>query len=484
MPRVNMRAKLDAPEILNDNPFANCKLGRKKYGEILTNIVSSYSTGCVIAINGEWGSGKTTFIRMWKQYLENNGFKALYFNAWEDDFVSDPIVGLIGQLYKTSAIREGIDSVLKTISKIAVGLIPSITKNLTKQYLGNETAEIIEATTQGVSDLLFEEIKQYENQTKSIADFREEIQKLVKNCSENKPLVFIVDELDRCNPHYAVKVLERIKHLFTVENIVFVLSVDKTQLANSIRGYYGSDLINAEEYLKRFIDLELNLPAPNMKDFCTYLYDAYDFDSFFSEEIRNKYHGKDYEKNLFIDMSVALFSNLKFNLRQVEKTYTFARLVMQAFYGEVHVNPEIILFLIYIRNKDILFYEKLKNKELDIDTIVEFIEDNLPFIVPKFDEEKRTDYDFLTTVIAKFLLCYSYKVYKNSGMKGFSYSSVYNLLDKENGKLLFTTKIERNDLLLIDLKRLESNGYCREAGIIDLTDMIEHIELMHDLKID
>ena len=480
-----MKAKLNELVIVNDNPFANCKLGREKYAEVLTKIVSSYKEGAVIAIDGEWGSGKTTFMKMWRQYLENNSFKTLYFNAWEDDFVSDPIVGLIGQLSKTSGLKEGIDSVLKTISKIAVGLIPNVAKNLTQKYLGENAAEIFEATTQGVSDLLFEEIKQYENQTKSIADFREEIQKLVKNCSENKPLVFIVDELDRCNPHYAVKVLERIKHLFTVENIVFVLSIDKAQLASSVRGYYGSDTINAEEYLKRFIDLELNLPAPNMKTFCTYLYDAFDFDSFFSEEIRNKYHEKDYEKNLFIDMSVALFSNLKFNLRQVEKTYTFARLIMQAFYGEVHVNPEIVLFLIYIRNKDIVFYENLKNKELDIDTIVKFIEDNLPFIVPKFDEEKRTDCDFLITVIAKFLLCYSYKVSKNTViMKNLSYSTVYKLLDKENNKLLFTTKIERNDLLLTDLRRLESNGYCREAGIIDLTYMIEHIELMHDLKVD
>ena len=179
----------------------------------MTKIVSSYKEGAVIAIDGEWGSGKTTFMKMWRQYLENNSFKTLYFNAWEDDFVSDPIVGLIGQLCKTSGLKEGIDSVLKTISKIAVGLIPNVAKNLTKKYFGENAAEIFEATTQGVSDLLFEEIKQYENQTKSIADFREEIQKLVKNSSENKPLVFIVDELDRCNPHYAVKVLERIKRL-------------------------------------------------------------------------------------------------------------------------------------------------------------------------------------------------------------------------------------------------------------------------------
>lgn len=479
-----MRAKIGEIIIDDNYPFKNCKLGRVKYAELLTKIVSSYKEGAVIAIDGEWGSGKTTFMKMWRQYLENNSFKTLYFNAWEDDFVSDPIVGLIGQLCKTSGLKEGIDSVLKTISKIAVGLVPNVAKNLTQKYLGENVAEILEATSQGVSDLLFEEIKQYENQTKSIADFRKEIQKLVKNCSENKPLVFIVDELDRCNPHYAVKVLERIKHLFTVENIVFVLSIDKAQLANSVRGYYGSDTINAEEYLKRFIDLELNLPAPNIKAFCEYLYEAYDFDSFFSEEIRNKYHGKDYEKNLFINMSVALFSNLKFNLRQVEKTYTFARLVMQAFYGEVHVNPEIVLFLIYIRNKDIVFYENLKNKELDIDTIVKFIEDNLPFIVPAYDEGKRGDYNFLIYVIAKFLSCYSLK--ETVTPTNATSTKLYKLIEgnKPNTRLSFDTKIEKNNLLLSALERFLDDDYGKKQGVIDLTYMIECIELMHDLKID
>ena len=67
----------------------------------------------------------------------------------------------------------------------------------------------------------------------------------------------MIDELDRCNPHYSVLVLERIKHIFSVPGIVFILSVDKKQFGNAIRGYYGSDLIDANEYLRRFIDLDL-----------------------------------------------------------------------------------------------------------------------------------------------------------------------------------------------------------------------------------
>ena len=51
-------------DIDKDNPFNNCKLDRKKYAEVLTNIVSSYSDGFVLAINNKWGTGKTTFVKM------------------------------------------------------------------------------------------------------------------------------------------------------------------------------------------------------------------------------------------------------------------------------------------------------------------------------------------------------------------------------------------------------------------------------------
>ena len=63
-------------EIPNEDPFANCKLNRKKNGEILTQIVSLYRNGCVLAINGEWGTGETTFVKMWGKHLEMNKFQA------------------------------------------------------------------------------------------------------------------------------------------------------------------------------------------------------------------------------------------------------------------------------------------------------------------------------------------------------------------------------------------------------------------------
>jgi hypothetical protein len=58
---------------------------------------------------------------------------------------------------------------------------------------------------------------------------------------------------DRCRPNFAIELLERVKHIFSLENFVYILGTDTKQLANAIRGVYGSEF-DGERYLKRFID--------------------------------------------------------------------------------------------------------------------------------------------------------------------------------------------------------------------------------------
>jgi hypothetical protein len=85
--------------------------------------------------------------------------------------------------------------------------------------------------------------------------------------SERLPLVIIVDELDRCRPPFAVQLLEKIKHLFNVPAIVFVIAVDKGQLGHSIKSMYGQGM-DVGGYLRRFIDLDFSLPKPDTRSFC------------------------------------------------------------------------------------------------------------------------------------------------------------------------------------------------------------------------
>ncbi|MFV5687123.1 P-loop NTPase fold protein [Flavobacterium sp. ZT3R25] len=85
-------------EIESGNPFANCKLDRRKYANVLLDLVNSYSNGFVLAINNKWGTGKTTFIKMWEQDLKDKELQTVYFNAWENDFENNPLTALMGEL--------------------------------------------------------------------------------------------------------------------------------------------------------------------------------------------------------------------------------------------------------------------------------------------------------------------------------------------------------------------------------------------------
>ncbi len=114
-----------------------------------------------------------------------------------------------------------------------------------------------------------------------LEDFKKQLTEIVADPKNEKPVVFIIDELDRCNPKFAVKLLERLKHLFEVPNIIFVLGLNTEQLQYAVQGFYGSAYINGNEYLKRFFDVELSLPTPKLDVYCKSLFASQGIDEYF-----------------------------------------------------------------------------------------------------------------------------------------------------------------------------------------------------------
>ncbi len=373
-----MISKLGDVDIDPEHPFAGCKLGREKYAKILTQIVSQYDS-CVLAINSEWGTGKTTFIKMWQQYLANNEFNTLYFNVWENDFISDPLIGFIGEfkeLSKEYNLDAEINKVTNAASKLFLSTFPTLIEALAKQKFGNDAVETIKGCTKGVTDVLSKEFENYEKQKNSIKEFRKALQNFVDKCDTDKPLTFFVDELDRCSPSYAVKVLERIKHLFSIPNIVFVLSVDKKQLCNAIKGYYGSESLDAENYLKRFIDIEYNLPEPSYEDFCNYLYDKFEIGT----HINNLEYGNNYKS-----FSIKLFQHNKLSLRQMEKIYSHVSLAISC-NKKLECDSLLFLFFVFIKvchSETYISFEQKKYEEPQ--KFVNALEPFMPKGSPSFD---------------------------------------------------------------------------------------------------
>lgn len=84
--------------------FENDLLSRKEEIRILSNMFASLEGPCVLAVDAPWGYGKTTFIQLWSQDLQNRGAHVIEFNAWESDFTGSPFVSLLTELKRAIKI--------------------------------------------------------------------------------------------------------------------------------------------------------------------------------------------------------------------------------------------------------------------------------------------------------------------------------------------------------------------------------------------
>lgn len=350
--------KLPEIQIISETPFKNCGFERGKYADNLTQLLTNYADGFVLAINNAWGAGKTTFVKMWEQKLKNKGFKTIYFNAWENDFEGDALAAILGEIKPLVEKKSltAFNKVVKTASVIGKNFPKILATAVVNKYVDSKLAgEIINSLVDGSMELFQKSLDDYQKKKEGISAFKNDFTDLVSNIRQDgKPLIFFIDEIDRCRPDYAVEVLEKVKHLFSVPGIVFVLSIDKAQLCNAIRGVYGSDKINAEEYLKRFIDVEYSLPDPDVHTLCHYMNDYFELDRIF--DLDNN------QRNEFQKFSEWLFGSLKFPIRTVEKLYCQTKLALCTSKIQYRF-PALVLMMLYLKDHEPDFYQQMLSKE-------------------------------------------------------------------------------------------------------------------------
>ena len=264
--RIQLK-EIEIPDDPNGNPFINDLLNRKESIEILTHIFGAIEGPCTMVVDAPWGAGKTTFINLWSQYLRNKGIAVVKFNAWENDFYDDPFVALCAEL--SSGQDTGIDK--NKLMEAGKELMKHVAWNSAGQFIATATAgtiNISEMVKARETDYL-KRLEQYQDAKKAISDFRDTLQNMAATAStekQHRPLIVMIDELDRCRPSYAVELLEVAKHLFSVDNIVFVLVINRAELAHSIKAVYGESF-DGDDYLRRFFDVDFQLPEPDRKAF-------------------------------------------------------------------------------------------------------------------------------------------------------------------------------------------------------------------------
>ncbi len=233
------------------------------------------------SIEGNWGQGKSWIIEkieaclkgidLSKNYLEEefNKTKSDYFiihyNAWEKDYYDEPLLAIlltvVNELNKQLVVYNTLKGLSSEIGKQALILLESALGAISKRLLHFNIIELGKSTINKAKKL--KEKGEIKLQTKNdLANIESDIQNVVNvlnSISKECPIIFVVDELDRCLPNNAIKTLERLHHILgKVNNAVTVISVCRKQLNESIKQMFG-DKIDANEYLKKFIDFNLDL---------------------------------------------------------------------------------------------------------------------------------------------------------------------------------------------------------------------------------
>ena len=366
------------PLIVEENDsFTKDALDRKSYGKALLNLVDHTSDPLVISLDGNWGEGKTTFVKMWRGLLTESNIQSIYIDAFANDYVDDPFIFVASAItnYAEENIakehREKVAELKEKTKKIGGQLlswsarigIKAVSLGIIKDSDIEELKDIKDGISRGVSDVvgdfIEERINSHSKDIELVQSFRDLLSSLPSKLQKNgdKPLVVIIDELDRCKPTFAVELVEKIKHLFSVKNVVFLLVMNKAQLEESIKGVYGQN-IDAHTYLQKFVNFEAKLPKrtgdryPNdSREYASRLLDLHELETW----------GDD--RNI-VDYAESLANHFNLSLRQLEKVFTNLAILYGASAKNHLKLVPVIVFLAVVKVVDPRLFDELLHQRV------------------------------------------------------------------------------------------------------------------------
>ncbi len=397
--------------------------GRKAFGEDLKRLFENVEDPLVAILDAPWGSGKTVFAKMWCGMMRNEGFPIIYFDAFAKDYMDDAFLCLASEIIEvsnkdkafTDSAKEKFVECSKKVGKalLKTGVKAGI-KALTFNLVDKDDLEALKSAASDLSKEAEAELEKYIDrkfddygkEKQFFESFRDALEKLVEEREKEeltpqtagdvpdaiplkRPLIIVIDELDRCRPPFALELLEKIKHFFTVTGVHFLLVTHLEQLTNTVKHSYGIDSF-ANEYLQKFYHVSIALPENidgHSSDCVKYI--KYIIKS-------NGLPGDHSNKGDMIDLVKYISTSKQLSLRNIEQIMTRIVLVLASVEKGYLLVSEIIAGLCVIKVMNNSLYRRVKRGDNVLDEILSFLE---------YDRYKEFDVD-----VNWWVYCYSAEI--------------------------------------------------------------------------
>lgn len=251
------------PKLSNDQPLtadtslADDKLGRRSFTQAAVTSLRrvSQAFGLVLAVEGPWGSGKTSTLAMMESLLaaepDDEQPVVVHFNPWligdREALLKQFLDSIAAAVELKDRAKEGskVAKELKAYSKVfdLIKLIPgaepwaSIVKMVVSSAGG---------TVEAISEYKAPDLeRQRENVRRELAAFERRI-------------VVFVDDIDRLFPLEVFEMIRIIKAVGDLPNVGYVLAWDPSYVTKALKSV---DVPKSSSYLDKIVQIRMALPA-------------------------------------------------------------------------------------------------------------------------------------------------------------------------------------------------------------------------------
>lgn len=238
------------------------------FAKSLQSFLQRVDTPYVIGLDGGYGTGKTHFSTRFAIQMHKK-IRTLYFSAWENDYKNDPLSIFVEQIALLVKQEQKIikPTTIQIIQKLLSSWVRATDINIGVQVAG------LSANVSTRLDEFVDNLNKLELPVDVLQNAKLQLAEYIK-LLPHKKLIFIVDDLDRCRPDFAIKTLEAVKHFFDIEGLIVVMPINQKRLHICVDAFYQisseprQKIANKEDYLQKFFNEIIDIPNLNYEKIC------------------------------------------------------------------------------------------------------------------------------------------------------------------------------------------------------------------------